>query len=173
MTESAIDTLIWQALDLYSVEVLPQFLTDRNTRVRLAAARAIQIKGGAPEFQLACSMLDSSAQRDREIGAFILGQLGTPKLPYKEKSVPLLERILTTDRSASVRAAAAAALGHLRARESIDVLVRAAGDRSRDVRSCVASALIRFPRSGKARMCLNRLSQDEDPIVRYWANTSD
>jgi len=80
---------------------------------------------------------------------------------------------LEADRAASVRAIAATALGHLRARESIDTLILAADDSSPDVRSSVASALIRFPKSSKARACLNRLSRDESPSVRYWAGEAD
>jgi len=173
MTNSALHTLIWQALELYSVDLLPQFLTDKKVHVRMGAARAIQLKGGEPEFELACSMLKSSTRLDRELGAFILGQLGTPVLPYKKESVPLLEHLLEADRAASVRAIAATALGHLRARESIDTLILAADDSSPDVRSSVASALIRFPKSSKARACLNRLSRDESPSVRYWAGEAD
>ena len=107
MTNSTIDTLIWQALEMYPIKVLPQFLTDTNSRVRMAAARAIQLKGGDIEFELASSMLNSKKHLDREIAAFILGQLGTPKLPYRKQSISLLDKALKADRISSVRSAAA------------------------------------------------------------------
>jgi len=169
MTNTAIDTLIWQALELYSVDLLPQFLTDGSTRVRMAAARAIQLKGGDSEFELARGLLRAAKRHDRELGAFILGQLGTPSLPYREQSIPLLNEVLKIDSAACVRASAAAALGHLRAIEVVESLIAAATDRSPEVRAGVASALARFPRSKKTIACLDKLSRDSDEKVRYWA----
>lgn len=127
------------------------------------------MKGGEAEFALAVNMLPSKRALDREMGAFILGQLGTPKLPFREPSIPALQELLLRDPAANVRASAAASLGHLRASGAIDTLVAASTDADPDVRACIASALARFPRSKKARSCLDRLANDADEKVRYWA----
>lgn len=106
----------------------------------------------------------------REIGVFILGQLGTPSYPYKDASTdPIAER-LVEDKSKTVRASAAAALGHLGASDKLEILVSAATDESPNVRACAAFALTRTKRRPKAREALRALRRDDDAEVRCWTN---
>ena len=70
-------------------------------------------------FEHARQLATSKKKDDREIAAFILGQLGTPERPFKGESLPLLQK-LCADRSAEVRETAVASLGHLKAVEAID-----------------------------------------------------
>ena len=160
--------LVFQAIQLYPSHALIPFLNDRTDIVRTAAARELQIRGEVETFDLAEKMIKSRRSLDRDLGAFLLGQLGTPRMPYKKRSVPLLIPLLT-DRSALVRESAASALGHLQAKEAIAALVAASDDPVADVRRGVASALISFPRNKAARLCLRKLANDIDEDVRYWA----
>jgi len=44
--ESSLETLIWQAIQLYPVDALAQFLADPDERVSFEAARRLQLEGG-------------------------------------------------------------------------------------------------------------------------------
>lgn len=176
MIDSGIDqpghslrTLVYAGLKTFKLQGLIALLRDRSSLVRTAAARELQGRGGRTVFLQGCQFLRSRKVVDREIGAFLLGQLGYPDMPFKAETVPLLEHALAHDASADVRAAAAAALGHLRSKESLDVLVAAAEDPVPDVRATVAYALYMLPRTKRARACRAKLARDEDEDVREWA----
>lgn len=161
--------LVAQALRAYSIDSLHLFLEDRNALVRSAAARQVQIQGSEKSFKYAIDLLADKRAFVREIGVFILGQHGTPHYPYKSESVPLITERLVSDKSAAVRAAAAAALGHLKAYDALEFLIDAATDKSTDVRSCVAFALSGMKRRARARTALDALKKDENSEVRFWA----
>lgn len=162
--------LVAQALRSYPTDSLHAFLEDLNVLVRSAAAREVQNRGEAISLRHAVNLLQDKRAFVREIGVFILGQHGTPTYPYKAESIPLIIERLVSDRSSAVRAAAAAALGHLRAYDALEVLIEAASDRSTDVRACVAFALIGMKRRARAREALRALKIDENAEVRFWAD---
>lgn len=161
--------LVAQALRAYPTIHLHTFLDDRSAIVRMAAARQLQIRGEAETFDHAMSLLSHRHAHMREIGVFLLGQLGTPSYPYKNASVRCIAERLSADRSSAVRAAAAAALGHLTATDELEGLVRAASDASAEVRACVAFALSRMKRRRRAREALRVLANDDSVQVRFWA----
>jgi HEAT repeat protein len=162
--------LVSQALRSYKTRNLYQFLEDRDPVVRTAAAREIQIRGTRDSYKYLLKMLDDKRGFIREICIFTLGQLGTPEYPFREESVSVLMRYLANDRNVAVRAAAAAALGHLRAIEALDSLIEASSDSSAEVRSNVAFALKMMKTRAKARNTLAMLKQDKNDNVRFWAN---
>lgn len=162
--------LVAQALRAYPTQSLHPFLEDKSVLVRSAAAREVQIRGEPISFEVANALIEDKRAYVREVAVFILGQLGTPNFPYREKSIPIISDRLALDKSAAVRAAAAAALGHLNAHESLDALVVAASDSSAEVRACTAFALSNLKRRRKAREMLLILKSDESDDVRFWAN---
>jgi len=162
--------LVAQALRSYPTESLHQFLEDRNVIVRCAAAREIQIRGESISYDAAKNLIRNSQAYVREVAVFTLGQLGTPNYPFREQVIPIITECLNSDNSAAVRAAAAAALGHLKAHESLDSLVNAASDASTEVRACTAFALNNMKRFRRARELLLLLKSDENEEVRFWAN---
>jgi HEAT repeat protein len=127
-------TLVWQALTQYPTESLFQFLHDPSSIVRTAAARELQ---GRPEIEAvhhyAVSLTNSRKSREREIAAFLFGQIGTPHRPLKAKSIPLLEK-LCADEDAEVRETALASLGHLGAKEAKALIQEAKNDPVASVR---------------------------------------
>jgi HEAT repeat protein len=168
MQQSALDTLLWQAIELYPVARLLQFLDDASPKVRQAAARAIQLKAN-DSFQIAIDNLRSSSCRSRESGAFILGQMKKADASQKQQASKVLQDLLISDTSSSVRAAAAASLGHLEDSSSIPILCAAAQDISANVRASVAASLSRFIESQEAKRKLKKLQNDNSAKVRYWA----
>lgn len=158
---------LWEEMKEYAVEQLHENLNDLQELRRFAAARVLQVRGGADSFLHAKSLLEGDAQ-SREIGAFLLGQLGTPEKPFLEDSYPILESLLIHDDVPKVRAAAAAALGHLASAHSFDVLANAVQDVSSDVRVGVAFALGKLGIS-RAIDPLLKLTHDEDLEVVEWA----
>lgn len=162
--------LVAQALRAYPTYSLHPFLEDKNVLVRSAAAREIQLRGESISFDAAIGLIGDKRAYLREIAVFILGQLGTPKYPFRESSIPIISDRLALDKSAAVRAAAAAALGHLNAHESLDALAVAAADSSAQVRACTAFALNKMRRRRKARELLLILKGDENDDVRFWAS---
>lgn len=126
------------------------------------------MRGEHRSFEYAISLLSDKRPYMREIGVFILGQLGTPDFPYKSESTQLIAERLTSDKSYAVRVAAAAALGQLKAIDQLDVLIRATSDESADVRACVAFALTLMKRRPRAREALRALRNDKSAEVRSW-----
>jgi HEAT repeat protein len=162
--------LVAQALRSYPTDSLYPFLMDLSVLVRSAAAREIQNRGEDESFQYAVNLLHDRRAVVREMGVFVLGQHGTPTYPYKKESIPLITERLVSDKSAAVRAAAAAALGHLGAHVALDALIGAATDKSTEVRACVAFALTRMKRHARAREALRAFKSDENAEVRSWAD---
>ena len=168
--KSTLRLLAYQAVKAYPTSALLPLLEDTSSIVRTAAARELQMRGEEGVFAHGEVLLRSPKAPHREIAAFLLGQLGTPQFPFKERTVPLLERSLATDPSDAVREAAAAGLGHLNAEESIPILLKAAQDQNPGVRAAVASSLGRFRHDKRAASCLRKLRRDSDESVRFWAS---
>lgn len=135
---------------------------------RFAAAKILHLFGDADTAHHALALTGSAVAEHREVGAFLLGQLGTASLPVRRASVRVLSQLLTADDVADVRAEAAAALGHLKSRESVEVLCLASADSDPDVRANSAFALGRIG-GNRAKRVLHVLSRDEDHEVREWA----
>lgn len=167
--DSTLGVLVYQALKQYSSSALLPLLSDPSNTVRSAAARETQMRGEIDTLHYCVQLLKGASAREREIAAFVLGQLGTPKLPYKSASIPLLEQCLMTDRSITVIATAIAALGHLRSTASIQLIISFARHNSSTVRESVAASLGHFLNNDAATKTLRRLSRDSNPSVRDWA----
>ncbi|MEH6418358.1 HEAT repeat domain-containing protein [Pseudomonas sp. CGJS7] len=164
-------TLLFQALRLYSVEALHAIVFDENPLVRTAVARELQVRGDVSTYELMSRSSFDIREYVREISAFTLGQLGTPERPFREQSIPLLVA-LATDDCVDVRAAAVSSLGHSRANEAVDAIVKAGGDLSPEVRASAATALGRVSRSNEVITALQNLYHDAEQDVREWAGLS-
>jgi len=133
--------LVWQGLKKCSTMTLFQFLEDGDVIVRSTAARELQLRGGQNVFDRTGQLLQSKSKTTRELAAFVLGQLGTPKRPYKKESTKLLMKLLRSETNAVVRATAISSLGDLKAIEALPLIIKYAKDPSPSVRGSVAFAI--------------------------------
>ena len=168
-SSSTLHLLVWQALRTYTIDALLALLEDKDHIVRTAVARELQTRGGVKVFEIALARCDDPGADAREIGAFILGQLGTPDFPFRSQSIPRLVDLAISDLSSEVRAAAVAALGHLRAVEAKDALFKAAHDISADVRAMAAVSIGGLGATTDVLQVLDELIHDEVNEVREWA----
>lgn len=171
---STIRLLVFQALKHWETKALFSLLFDEDCIVRSAAARELQTRGEEETFKKLKTLTDDPVSYVREISAFTLGQLGTHEFPFKEQSIPLLQKLLS-DADFEVRAAAVAAFGHLGTDGKAEVieeqLLAMADDQSEEVRECLAFALGNSSGSEKVIATLARLQKDNSEEVRSWAET--
>lgn len=106
--------LIWQALRGYNVKALIKMLGEPEIEVRTSAARQLHTRGGKAAWAAARKLCLSRRPRDRIMGLFVLGQLGTPRLPYKQETLALIDSLLRRRQPALVIEQALYSVGHLR-----------------------------------------------------------
>jgi hypothetical protein len=106
--------LIWPALKTYSVKALIPMLSDPEIEVSTTAARLLQVRGDRAVWGLARKLCDAESIRERVIGLFILGQLGTPRLPYKSQTLDLIASLLSHRQPTIIVEQALYSIGHLR-----------------------------------------------------------
>lgn len=106
--------LIWQALRKYPTKALFPMLQDKEPVVRTSVARELQMRGGGAVWRFAKDLCKSKKTHDRVIGIFIISQLGTPRLPYQQESLDLIDSLLSRERSSEVVKECLYAIGHLR-----------------------------------------------------------
>lgn len=159
---------IWDKLRPESTPVLLDLLCDESDATRTVAAKELQVRGERVAFERAVELSSSAKAEFRDIAIYLIGQLGTPALPFKQESIPLLEKFLIGDQSPTVRETAARALGFQRATSAVHSLISRASDPDSGVRSGVAIALgyLGLP---EARPVLKTLREDTDKEVREWA----
>ena len=168
LQDSTLRLLVYQALKQYSTEALLPMLSDSDVIVKSAVARELQRRGGDDVFNTALALAQNVRHESREIAAFVLGQLGTPELPYRDRSIPVLKRLLS-DNYYEVRSTAVSALGHLAASEVIDDVIALATDMESEVRESVAFALGFLGPTSRSLEVLNKLKEDQSRDVREWA----
>jgi HEAT repeat protein len=178
LSESTLRFILWDALKSYPTSELLRLITDEDPIVRTSAAKQLHFRATNEVADRLTQLLSSEQDYIREVAAFGLGQLGTPEKPFRAVSSELLVDLLSRDESADVRAAAAAALGHLFVDESLPeasarALSTAAADSDARVRACVAFALSAHRDSPVAARVLRDLEHDEDADVRMWAVDED
>jgi HEAT repeat protein len=149
---------------------------DSDIVLRTIAAREIHTRGTQSCFEFAISLTKSKRFENREIGAFILGQLAPPNFQFFNASLdPLLA--LLKDNYYEVRTAAVGAFGFLApARQTevieiVDKIIPLISDSEATVRQALAYSLGAI-HSEAAKRCLNVLLEDENPEVSEAAQFS-
>lgn len=159
---------LWEEMKNYNSDRLRTELSSHDELRRFAAAGELTIRGENETFTYASTLANMPEASFREVSARILGQLGTPNRPFLESSLPILCNLLQSDPDYQVRAAAAAALGHLGSSKSLEYLICAVTDKEADVRKSVAFALGNIC-DERALNPLLTLTYDIDCDVACWA----
>jgi len=118
-------------------------------------------------FEGAVRLCQSGDLRDRCLGADVLGQLGTPLMPFRAESVAVLRPMLRDSEACVVRCAVVA-LGHLQTPDAVADLMTLRAHPDPEVRHAVAFALMSHD-DPRAVGVLVELSRDSDAMVRDWA----
>jgi len=131
----------------------------------------LQLRGTREVFIAAASLCRSTNPHERRLGADILGQLGTPKRPFRIKSVRILHQMLRAESKTKVLNSILTALGHCQKkndRYGLRRICRFHVHRSAAVRFGVVMALL--SRTEKLSVdTLVSLSADKSPGIRDWA----
>jgi len=155
--------LVRQALKSFPIKSLYEFAKDKDAIVRTIAAQCLQLNKEAADktFDFALQLTKSTNAEEREIAAYILGQLCPPDYPYKDRSLRVLEE-LAKDPVAMVRATAIASLGHLKSSTSRKLILESLCDPDSDVVYCAASALWAIGLSSTDKNLVQKMSRKFD-----------
>lgn len=133
--------LVWRGLKECPTDAVLRFLEDPDVIVRSEAARRLHLRPERRVYDRAAQLLRSKRVYKREIAAFVLGQLGAPKRPYKKASSKILLRLLRSESNAMVRATIIASLGQLKVIQAVRRIIIFSTDPSPAVRGSVAFAI--------------------------------
>ena len=129
---------------------------------------ALAYRGDEEVLFRARAMTEGGDQLERGIGAFLLGQLGTPVRTFPAESAAALEAMAAREQDPGVLEAIAHGFGHLGEPYGMDTLLRLSVHEDPRVREAAAIALAGRG-SPPAVDALIRLSRDEHSDVRDWA----
>jgi HEAT repeat protein len=175
-TSDPLHLAVARAFRLYVTSDLIQLLSERDAVVRTSAARELHIRGGPDVFAAAQKLACEYRYENREIAAFLLGQLGTPHCQFADASFPILTGLFR-DNYFEVRAAAVGAcsflssLGHKVPSSTMNAIVDLWQSSEPEVRVAVA-AVLGFYDDIHYQKVLDQLLDDDDREVREMAEFS-
>jgi hypothetical protein len=155
---------------------------DEDTRPEYTSF--LHLRGDRETFDAARSLCGDAGPARRELGAYILGQLGAVTLsaegeavvvrlderPFRAPAVTLLLDLAVTETVGAVQEAIATALGHLADPRAVETLGRWLSHSDVMVRWSVALALTRLASTDDdALRYLVELTADPDCLVRDWS----
>jgi HEAT repeat protein len=155
---------------------------DEDTRPEYTAF--LHLRGDQETFEAARSLCAAADPVRRELGAYVLGQLGAIRLsadgttvgvprdqrPFRTPATTLLLDLAATETVDGVRKAIAIALGHLADLRAVETLGRWRAHPEVDVRWSVSIALTPLASDDdNALRYLAELTSDPDPLVRDWS----
>lgn len=173
-SHSRLRFILSNALSMYPEESLLELILDSDIILRTAAARQIHTSGTIKSFEFALSLVKSGRFDDREMGAFILGQLGAPRRLFCRESLPSLFKLLD-DPYYEVRASSVGAIGFLQLASDTPVpgvlekIIPLRNDQEESVRAALGYTLA-FMRDSNSYECLKSMAKDISPEVRQAIN---
>jgi len=155
------------------------FLGDKDYRVRTLAAQTIQTHFPTEKsFNMAKKMIMSNDASKQELGAYILGQLGTPNMPFWKESIPLLLELLKSNNT-EVVASTLHALSHLcslkkcKLKDSvIQEIVNLTKHKDKDIVIAALMALASQDFSSQAKNTIKNFLKTKDEEVKSWAHVA-
>ncbi len=146
-------------------------LRTKDERSAWQCVTLLHLRGTREVFIAAAQLCRCADPRKRRLGADILGQLGTPKRPFRKESLPILHSMLHAESRTKVLNSVLTALGHCQEKDDRHGLTRICvfqTHRSAAVRFGLIMALL--GRTEKISLdTLISLSDDKSAEVRDWA----
>lgn len=149
-------------------ELISAALNETDEDAKWEHIRVLHQRGTSEVFAAASELCLSGEPLKEPLGADILGQLGTPDLPFKKESLAILLRLSKTTNDENALQSAAFALGRMEEPEAVDRLHQLKNHHSEDVRFAVVHGLLTLKDDASIN-ALIELSDDEDEDVRNWA----
>jgi len=151
-----------------TAELIRLALTETDEDAAWEPVTVLQYRATHEVLDAAGQLCASSVAKERELGANILGQLGSPKRTFPDECFQILSRMLPTEEDPGTLNAIAVAFGHLHDPRCIDLLIPFKGHPDEDVRFGVVHGLGWHNRPA-AIDAMIELSRDVDDDVRDWA----
>jgi hypothetical protein len=179
--DNSYDTLVARGMMCSPINDVYKFLNDQDYRVRTLAAQTIQTKYPTKKsFEIAKRMIQSNKYDQVELGAYILGQLGTPNMPFWKESLPLLNSIIETSNDKKSIASALHALSHLCSlakckmdKESISTISALLNSSDKDIIIGALMALSSQYKNKTAKQAIeNIIKNSDDKEILDWAKTA-
>lgn len=161
-------------LDTVSTSELIEWIDDPDPKVRTLVARKLQCKGTNEVFEFAKQWTISTIDYQRELAAFILGQLGClfddeKKYPFKSETKPILMNLIN-DENHEVRAAVIAGFGHLYNELDNDIekaILSHANDKNEEVRIAIALTLGSSSGNQKVREVYSQYLEENNEVSEW------
>lgn len=143
-------------------------LTHEEDDVHWDAVHVLRMRGTKEVFDAMRGLCKSDRWLERELGADVLGQLGTPGRPFADETLPVLLDLLDNDENPDVLCSAAIAVQGLDDPRAVEALVQHKNHSDGDVRSGVVHGL-GWRVDSRAVETLIEMTEDSDSEVRDWA----
>jgi HEAT repeat protein len=155
--------------DARSTEELVSFaLSELSEELAWQAVTVLHFRGTEEVLERAQRLATSPSNRERSLGADILGQLGVPERTFPVECTEVLCRMLSVEEDAKVLASMLVALSFQNCSDAISLVIRFSDHSDPAVRHAVVLALA-SAECPEAIMNLVSLSRDADDDVRDWA----
>ena len=180
MQDSYYDVLALRGMNCSDIEEIYTSLSNQDYRIRTYAAQVIQTKYPTKKsFDKAIKLLSSKKYYEREIGSYVLGQLGTPNMPFAKESMPFLYKLLD-DKSISVKSSAISSIGHLwslsdveKDEQIVDKIINFTNDRHISIQISSIMALSSLIGNKKAMRAIKKiLNNSKIQEVKEWAEVA-
>lgn len=155
--------------DARSTEELVDFaLSELSEELAWQAVTVLHRRGTEEVLERAQRLATSPSNRERRLGADILGQLGVPDRTFPVECTAILSGMLSEEKDAQVLASILTALSFQNCSDAISLVIRFSDHSDPAVRHAVVLALA-SAECPDAITSLVLLSRDDDNNVRDWA----
>jgi len=149
-------------------ELIRLALTEKDEDAAWEPVTVLHERGSREVLVAAQRLCASSEAAERELGANLLGQLGTPEQPFADERFDCLAKTIRSETDADVLQAIAVAFGHLNDPRCVELLLPLKAHPDDLVRWGVVHGIKGHSHPGAAE-ALIELCRDEDEEVRDWA----
>ncbi len=155
--------------DLRTIDELVDFaLIEVSEELAWQAVSILHGRGTAEVLHYAKRLSASPCDRERRLGADILGQLGVPDRTFPVECAAILCGMLDAEQDTAVLTSVLMALSFQNCADAIPLVIRFSNHSDPNVRHAVVLVLA-TEECPAAMTCLVRMSRDTDSNVRDWA----